>query len=143
MRNCIMKHADSRDETICRILKESRSIAVLGLSDKPWRDSHRVAAYLLQNGYRVIPVNPEISEVFGLRSFPDLESVGSPIDLVDVFRRREFIREIVQTAIVVRVGALWTQYGLTDVEAAAAAEEAGIPMIMDRCLMVEHVRHFG
>jgi predicted CoA-binding protein len=138
-----MRHQDDLDETICRILRSFRRIAVVGFSDKPWRDSHRVARYLMTQGYEVVPVNPEIDSVAGLPSYPDLRSVSGPIEVVNVFRRLEFIPEVVDQTINVRASALWTQYGLGDPVSAERARKAGLQVVMDRCIMVEHMKHFG
>jgi hypothetical protein len=137
-----MKHSSLLDETVCRILSEYRRIAVVGLSDKPWRDSYSVAGYLLRQGYEIIPVNPEINEVLGRKAFPDLPSVPHPVEVVNVFRRLEHIPGIVEGAVEVGAKALWTQYGLSDAISGDRARRAGLLVVMDRCIMVEHRRHF-
>ncbi len=137
-----MKHLDSMDETICEILSTSNRIAVVGISDKPWRDSHRVASYLLSQGYEIIPVNPNVPEVFGIRSFPDLVSVTSPAEVVNVFRRVEHISEIVDQTLLIGAKAIWTQLGLVDDRSAERARRAGLLVVMNRCIMVEHSLHF-
>jgi len=142
MVNCTMRHREPLDETICRVLRHGR-IAVVGLSDKEWRDSHRVARYMLDRGYTIVPVNPEIPEVFGLKSYPDLQSAPPGIEIVNVFRRIEHVPEVVQSAIEIHARAVWTQYGLVDEDAGAQARAAGLEVVMDRCLMVEHARHLG
>lgn len=124
------------------ILEESKTVAVVGLSPKEERDSHRVARYLQSQGYRVIPVNPSADEILGERSYPDLASVPEPIDVVDVFRRSEAVPEIVEEAIKVGAKAVWMQEGVIHEEAAARARQAGLQVVMDRCMMVEHRRHF-
>jgi predicted CoA-binding protein len=116
------------------ILEESKTIAVVGLSPRQERDSHRVAKYLQSQGYRIIPVNPNADEILGERCYPDLASVPEPIDIVDVFRRSEAVPEIVEEAIKVGARTVW---------AAARAREAGLQVVMDRCMMVEHRRYFG
>ncbi|MBM4363183.1 MAG: CoA-binding protein [Deltaproteobacteria bacterium] len=135
-----MRHRDALDETVCRLL-DYRRIAVVGLSDDPARDSHQVAAYLMQQGYDIVPVNPRIQDVLGLRAYPDLASAAGPIDIVDVFRRAEFLGQTFDEAIRAGARAVWTQYGLVDVEGAARARAAGLDVVMNRCLMVEHARH--
>ncbi|HEU0021525.1 MAG TPA: CoA-binding protein [Dehalococcoidia bacterium] len=112
-------------------LRNSKTIAVVGLSDNPERTSYRVARYLQDQGYRIIPVNPMISEVLGERSYPDLKSVPEPIDMVDIFRRSELVPPVVDEAIEVGARYIWMQDGVTHPEAAARAEAAGIPVVMD------------
>jgi len=136
-----MKQKDSPEDIIRSILKESKRIAVVGLSDKEWRDSHRVSRYLIEHGYEVLPVNPVISEVLGLRSYPDLASVPGDIDVVNIFRRLEHIPPIVGQAIEVGVKAIWTQCGLSDQTSADRARKAGLRVVMDRCIKVEHMQH--
>jgi predicted CoA-binding protein len=125
------------------VLKKSKTVAVVGLSPRKERDSHRVAKYLQGQGYRIIPVNPNAEEVLGERSYPDLASVPEPIDIVDVFRRSEAVPEIVEEAIKVGARTVWMQQGVIHEEAAARAREAGLQVVMDRCMMVEHRRYFG
>jgi predicted CoA-binding protein len=112
-------------------LRNSKTIAVVGLSDRPERDSHRVAKYLQSRGYRIIPVNPMIQEALGEKSYPDLKSVPEPIDMVDIFRRSELVPPVVDEAIEVGVKYIWMQDGVIHPEAAARAEAAGIPVIMN------------
>ena len=112
-------------------LRNSKTIAVVGLSDNPARDSHRVSRYLQSQGYRIIPVNPMIGETLGEQSYPDLKSVPEPIDMVDIFRRSELVPPVVDEAIAVGVKYIWMQDGVINPEAAAKAEAAGIPVIMD------------
>jgi len=114
-----------------RQLTESKTIAVVGLSPNPERDSYRVASYLKDMGYRVIPVNPTVDEVLGEKSYPDLKSVPVPIDMVDVFRRSELVPPVVEEAIQVGVKFIWMQDGVINEEAAEKARVAGIPVIMD------------
>ena len=133
-----MSEADIRS-----ILEESKTVAVVGLSPREERDSHRVAKYLQSQGYRIIPVNPNADEILGERSYPDLASVPEPIDVVDVFRRSEAVPEIVEEAIKVGARTVWMQQGVIHEEAAARAREAGLQVVMDRCMMIEHRRHFG
>jgi predicted CoA-binding protein len=112
-------------------LRNSKTIAVVGLSDNPQRDSHRVARYLQSVGYRIIPVNPMIQEALGEKSYPDLKSVPEQIDMVDIFRRSELVAPVVDEAIAVGARYIWMQDGVVNQEAAAKAEAAGIPVIMD------------
>ena len=112
-------------------LRNSKTIAVVGLSDNPARDSHRVSSYMQSQGYRIIPVNPMIEKALGEKSYPDLKSVPEPIDMVDIFRRSELVPPVVDEAIDVGVRYIWMQDGVINPEAAAKAEAAGIPVIMD------------
>ena len=127
-------------EALRGLLREAKTIAVVGLSPKPWRASHQVALYLQQAGYRIVPVNPEHDVVLGERSYPSLTAAAAagPIDVVDVFRRSEFAGPIVDEAIALKPRLIWLQVGVVDEAAAARATAAGIPFIMDRCLMVDH-----
>lgn len=131
------------DEVVEKILDECRTIAVVGLSDKPDRDSYRVAAYMQQQGYRIIPVNPRLKEVLGEKAYPNLESVPEKVDIVNVFRRSEQVPEVVEEALKIKPKVIWMQLGIKNEEAAARARENGIEVIMDRCLMVEHRRLKG
>ena len=137
-----MEHRTPLDETICAVL-QLKHVAVVGLSDREWRDSHRVARYLAENGYTIVPINPEIRQVLGLAAYPDLGSAPGPIEVVNVFRRVEHVAGIVEDAIRIGARAVWTQYGLVDRAAAARAEAAGLKVVMDKCIMVEHSRHRG
>lgn len=121
----------TNNDLIDEMLKNSKTIAVVGLSDNPARDSHRVSSYLQSQGYRIIPVNPTIAEALGEKSYPDLKSVPEPIDLVDIFRRSELVPPVVDEAIELGVKYIWMQDGVVDPEAAAKAEAAGIPVVMN------------
>ena len=127
-------------ETIWKILKESKTIAVVGLSDKPDRYSYVVASYLIEHGYRVIPVNPNIREWKGQKSYASLKDVPEKIDVVDIFRRIEFVNASVEEAIAIGAKAIWMQEGVVDEKAAERAERAGLLVVMDRCMMKEHRR---
>jgi predicted CoA-binding protein len=127
-------------ETIERILKECRTIAVVGLSSKPTRPSHGVAGYMQRAGYRVIPVNPNEREVLGERAYASLAEVPDRIDLVDVFRRSEEAGAVVDEAIAVGAKAVWLQEGVIDREAAQRALDARLLVVMDRCWLKEHLR---
>ena len=127
-------------ETIERILDECKTIAVVGLSSDPLRPSNGVAGYMRRKGYRVIPVNPNETEVFGDHSYTTLAEVPGPIDLVDIFRRSEAAGKAVDEAIAVGAKAVWLQEGVIDHAAAKRAEEAGLLVVMDRCWLKEHVR---
>ncbi len=128
------------DEVVRQILKDAKTIAVIGASTKPWRDSNSNMKFLMKAGYNVYPVNPKYQEVLGVQCFPNLTEVPEKIDIVDVFRRSEAVRGIADEAIGVKAKTLWTQYGVVNEEAAKIAEEAGMNVIMDRCILVEHRR---
>ncbi|MBI4186489.1 MAG: CoA-binding protein [Chloroflexi bacterium] len=125
------------------ILDSSRVIAVVGLSPKPDRPSHRVASYLKANGYRIIPVNPGVEEVLGERAYPDLGSIPEPVDVVDIFRRSEEVPAIVEEAIRIGAKVVWMQEGIINEEAAAKAREAGLSVVMDRCMFKEHQKLYA
>jgi len=120
------------------ILAGIRTIAVVGLSPKENRPSHRVARYLVEVGYTVIPVNPGQDEILGLACYPDLPSIGRPVDLVDIFRRSDQVEPIVRDAIDIGARVIWMQQGIVNEQAADLAARAGLTVVMDRCLMVEH-----
>jgi uncharacterized protein len=127
-------------DDIGRLLNTVKTIAVVGLSNDPMRPSYGVSSYMQQQGYRIIPVNPTVSEVLGERSYPDLSSVREKIDLVNVFRRPEFVPDIVAEAIRLKLPAIWLQEGVIHQDAAQKAREAGISVVMDRCILKEHRR---
>ncbi|HZN05658.1 MAG TPA: CoA-binding protein [Pyrinomonadaceae bacterium] len=129
------------DETIRRIFDECRTIAVVGLSSNPSRPSHGVSGYMRRSGYRVIPVNPNETEVFGETAYPDLASVPEKIDLVDVFRRSDEAGKAVDEAIAAGAKAVWLQEGVIDRAAAQRALDAGLLVVMDRCWLKEHLRN--
>jgi len=122
---------------------EIKTIAVVGLSPEPDRNSHKVASYLKEKGFRIIPINPSVSEVLGERSYPDLARVPSEIDidLVDIFRRSEHVGPIVTQALARGVKCIWMQEGVVNEEAARVCAKTGVEVTMDRCLMKEHRRH--
>jgi uncharacterized protein len=122
------------------ILESVRTIAVVGLSSKRYRPSYGVAEYLKLSGYRIIPVNPEETEVLGEKCYPDLDSVPGEIDVVDIFRRSEFVPEIVEAAIRKGAKVVWMQEGVIHEEAASRAREAGLAVVMDRCILKDHRR---
>jgi predicted CoA-binding protein len=130
------------DDQIRELLKTARTIGVVGLSDKSWRPSYDVAAYLRSAGYTIVPINPHIKRVMGLKSYPDLKTAARdhPIEIVDVFRRPEFVPEIVEQAIAIRAAALWLQLGVVHRAAARRAHDVGLIVVMDRCIKVEHQR---
>ncbi|HXP86970.1 MAG TPA: CoA-binding protein [Bryobacteraceae bacterium] len=126
--------------TIPELLRSSHTIAVVGLSSNLLRPSHGVAEYMQRAGYRVIPVNPKESEVLGEKCYARLEEVPEKIDIVDIFRRSEFVPDIVDAAIRVGARAVWMQEGVTHDEAAARARQAGLAVVMDRCILKEHLK---
>jgi predicted CoA-binding protein len=128
-------------EAISKILEECRTIAVVGLSSNPGRASHGVAGYMRRQGYTVIPVNPNETEVFGEKSYATLADVPVAVDLVDIFRRSAAAGEAVDEAIRVGAKAVWLQEGVIDRAAAARARDAGLLVVMDRCWLKEHVRN--
>ncbi len=128
------------DDTIARVLRDSKTIAAAGLSDKPERPSHRVAKYMQDHGYRIIPVNPTLTEVLGERAYPDLLAVPEPVDVVDIFRQSEAVPPIVEQAIAIGARAVWMQEGVVHEAAAARARQAGLDVVMDRCMLKEHCR---
>ena len=130
------------DSQVKRLLQEATRIAVLGASDDPARDSHRIFTYLQGQGYEVIPVNPMADEVAGVECVSTLEEAG-PVDIVDVFRRSEHVAAIVDDVIRLKLPALWLQLRIHDADAEAKARDAGITLVTDRCIMVEHRRLLG
>jgi predicted CoA-binding protein len=122
------------------ILHNSRTIAVVGLSGKRYRPSYGVAEYMKRAGYRIIPVNPNETEVLGERCYPDLESIPEPVDIVDIFRRSEFVPEIVEAAIRIGAKMIWMQEDVFHEAAARRAQEAGLAVVMDRCILKDHRR---
>ena len=129
----------SRDP-ITDLLRTSKTIAVVGLSSNRRRPSHEVAAYLQSAGYKIIPVNPNESEVLGEKSYARLEDIREPIDIVDVFRRSEEVPPVADSAIAVKAKALWLQQGISNEAAAEKAHAAGLLVVEDACLLVEHKR---
>ena len=131
------------DTAIAKILRSSRTIALVGASDKPWRDSHSIMAYLLSKGYTVIPVNPRLDEVLGKKCYPSVDAIPGPVDIVDVFRNPEMVGEVVDEAIRAKAPVVWMQLGVINETAARKAEEHGIVVVMDHCIAVDHRRLLG
>ena len=129
--------------TLRRILRTSRTIAVVGLSAEWHRPSFFAAKYMQAHGYRIIPVNPRYTEVLGERCHASLDSIDEPVDIVDVFRRTEDVAPIADRAIAIGAKCLWQQIGVKNVEAAAKAAAAGLDVVTDRCVKIEHARLFG
>lgn len=132
-----------KDAKIKEILENSRTVAVVGLSPNPARDSHEVAAYLQQAGYRIIPVNPKAERILDEKVYPDLRSIGEPVDIVDIFRSPEYVPAIVDEAIEIGAKTVWMQLGVIHEQAAQRAADAGLNVVMDRCMLREHKRLFS
>ena len=126
--------------TLKTLLEEAQTIAVVGLSDKPERASYGVAQYLQKAGYRIIPVNPMIDQVLGEKAYPSLRDIPEKVDIVDIFRRSEDVMPIVEDAIAIGAPTVWMQLGVINPEAAAKAEAAGLNVVMDRCLKIDHAQ---
>jgi len=122
------------------ILKEYTIVAVVGLSTKPNRPSHRVAKYLISKGYKVIPVNPDAREILGRKSYTNLSSIPEPIEIVDIFRKSEEVMPIVNEAIKIGAKVVWMQEGVINEKAASIAGNAGLQVVMNRCMLKEHMR---
>jgi predicted CoA-binding protein len=126
------------DPAAVRALLAMRNIAVVGLSDDPGRTSYSVSRYMQQHGYHIIPVNPSIGEALGEKAYSSLADVPGPLELVNVFRRSEFVAQVVDEAIAAGAKGLWLQVGVMDAQAAEKARAAGLLVVMNRCIMVEH-----
>jgi hypothetical protein len=129
-------------DPIAELLKRSKTIAVVGLSDNPLRPSHGVSAYMQAHGYRIIPVNPTIAEALGEKAYPSLRDVPDRIDIVNIFRRPELVEEVVDQAIALKIPAIWMQEDVINEKAAAKARAAGAFVVMDRCILKEHRARF-
>ncbi|WP_449192199.1 CoA-binding protein [Thauera sp.] len=130
-------------QTLRRVLRESRTIAVVGLSADWFRPSYFAAKYMQEHGYRIIPVNPKYAEILGEKCYPDLASIPEPIDMVDVFRKSADALPIAEQAIAIGAKSLWLQIGVINEEAKQKAEAAGLTVVMDRCVKIEYARLFG
>lgn len=127
-------------DIIEKIFAESKTIAVVGLSSNPARPSYSVARYLQSEGYKIIPVNPNEKEILGEKCYPDLESIPQVVDCVDIFRRSEEVGPIVEQAVKIKAKVVWMQDGIVNQEAAKKATDAGLTVIMDKCMYREHCR---
>ena len=132
-----------QSDPIRQILSRAKTIAVVGLSDNPFRPSHGVSAYMQSHGYKIIPVNPTIAEALGEKSYPSLLEVQEKIDVVNIFRRPEYVEEIVDQAISLKIPAVWMQEGVINERAAEKARGAGMFVAMDLCILKEHQARFG
>jgi uncharacterized protein len=130
-------------DPITELLRRAKTIAVVGLSDNPLRPSHGVSAYMQSHGYRIIPVNPKIESALGEKAYASLREVPEKVDIVDIFRRPEFVEEVVDQAIQLKVSAVWMQEEVINEKAAEKAREAGIFVLMDRCILKEHRARLG
>ena len=137
----IAQYQDPR--VIQRIVNTARTVAVVGLSSNPLRPSHFVGFYLLRHGYRVVPVNPREREVLGQRSVERLDQIDGPVDVVDVFREPSVVPQLAEDAIAIGAKALWLQFGVISEAAAERAAAAGLDVVMDRCIKIEHARYVG
>jgi predicted CoA-binding protein len=130
-------------DPIADLLRRAKTIAVVGLSNRPLRPSYGVSAYMQTHGYRIIPVNPEIRGSLGEKAYPSLRDVPENIDIVNIFRRPEFVEEIVDEAIRLKIPAIWMQEEVIHEKAAEKARKAGLFVIMDRCILKEHHARFN
>jgi predicted CoA-binding protein len=142
-----MEFLNPTDQEIHAILSRPTTVAVIGCSDNPDRDSLRIAMLLRNKGFRVIPVNPQLkpdalTDMLGERCYPDLPSIPDPVEIVDVFRRSEFVAEVAQQAIAKGARVLWCQLGVIDLDAARRAQAAGLTVVIDRCPAIEYRRLF-
>ncbi|HEY9602553.1 MAG TPA: CoA-binding protein [Allocoleopsis sp.] len=135
-----MPNLKENDEAMRDVLTNARVIAVVGHSDKPERTSYRIAQFLREVGYTIYPVNPMVSEIDGQPSYASLKDVPEPVDIVNVFRRSEYLPEIVEEAIAIQAKTLWTQLGVFDETSAQKALNAGLNVVMDACIKVEYLR---
>jgi len=134
--------SSTHTDPVTELLTRARTIAVVGLSNDPLRPSHGVSAYMQSQGYRIIPVNPQIESSLGEKAYASLLEVPEKIDIVNIFRRPEFVEEIVNQAIRLKVPAVWMQEGVIHQKAADKARQAGICVVMDRCILQEHRARF-
>ncbi|MCM3718862.1 CoA-binding protein [Fictibacillus phosphorivorans] len=125
-------------EDIKNLLKLKKRIAVVGLSDQPFRTSYMVSEYMQKAGYEIIPINPNVNEVLGQKAYAKLEDIEGQVDIVNVFRRSEYLPEVARSAANIKAGFFWAQLGLYNAEAEEILQSATIPYIMDKCIKVEH-----
>jgi predicted CoA-binding protein len=136
---CEIPEDNPSSEEIKAILQRYKTVAVVGLSPKPQRDSHKVAKYLKENYYRIVPVNPGQKEILGEKCYPNLKAIPFPIDLVDIFRKPEAIPPVVEDAIEIGAKVVWMQLGLAHNQAADKARKAGLQVVMNKCIKIEHI----
>lgn len=130
----------STDTDLRQLLRDAHTIAIVGLSDNPSRDSYRIALYLQQAGYDIVPVNPSATEVLGVDAVPDLSRIDRHVDIVNIFRRPEHVPAVVEAAIAAGASAVWMQFDTGHEAAAERAAAAGLDVVVDRCIMIEHRR---
>ncbi|GLI33462.1 CoA-binding protein [Desulforhabdus amnigena] len=140
MGGCEIPEKNATNQEVREILKSAKTVAVVGISHKEERDSHMVAKYLKDHGYKIIPVNPKYKEVLGETCYPTLKEIPEHIDIVDIFRNVDAIPGIVDDAIEVKAGCVWMQLGLAQNEAAEKARKAGLCVVMNKCMKIEHAR---
>lgn len=131
------------DDALRAILRSAKTIAVVGLSDKPWRPSYGVSRYMQSRGYRIVPINPHIREALGERAWPSLDDAPEDCNIVNVFRRAELVSGLTAAALRSRAGTVWMQLGVTDENAARLLAAAGKTVVMDRCILQDHQRLLG
>lgn len=139
---CEIPLSNASSQEIVDILKEAKTIAVVGISAKPERDSNRVASYLKSQGYKIIPVNPTLDEVLGEKAYGSLKDIPEKVDVVDIFRKPEAIPGVVDEAIGIGAGTVWMQEGLAHNESAGKAREKGMKVVMSKCIKKEHMAAF-
>lgn len=139
---CQLPEFNPEDTEVKAILENHHTIAVVGLSPDPNKDSHRVARYLLEQGYRVVPINPKCDQILGQKCYASLKDIPFPIDIVDIFRKIEAIPAIVDEAIAIGAKVVWMQLGLAENQSARKAQEAGLQTVMNKCIKIEHSRYF-
>lgn len=132
--------AETTTDQIADLLNRAKTIAVVGMSSSPMRPSYGVAAYMQANGYRIFPVNPNINGALGEKSYSDLKSIPEKVDIINIFRRSEFVVEVIDEAIALKPACIWMQEEVVNEEAAAKARAAGIFVVMDQCILKEHRR---
>ncbi len=140
---CEIPEYNPPSEEVEAILKNHKTVAVVGLSPKPERDSHKVAKYLKEHGYQIVPVNPGQKEILGEKSYPNLKAIPFPVDIVNIFRRPEAVPLFVDDAIDIGAKVVWMQVGIVHNRAAEKAREAGLKVVMSKCIKVEHMNTFG
>jgi len=140
---CQLPEFNPEDEEIRGILENNRTIAVVGLSTDPGKDSHRVAKYLQEHGYHLVPVNPKAEEILGEQCYASLQEIPFPVDIVDIFRKIEAIPALVDEALAIGAKVVWMQLGLAENRSAHKAMAAGLKVVMNKCLKIEHSRYFS
>ena len=140
---CEVPAFNPQDSEIKEILSQYKVIAVVGLSDDPSKDSNRVAKYLIDHGYTVVPVNPTKETILGLKSYPDLKSIPFKVDIVDIFRKPADVPPVVDDAIAIGAKVVWMQLGIAHNDAAKKAKDAGLKVVQSKCIKIEHTRYFG